>query len=211
MVESSMTEDLEDDAGLEVEASSSTDLEEPDLTDQSANRIAQLTEELKAAKDQHLRLAAEFENFRRRMDRQRAEWPQRARGEVVKVMLPVLDDFDRSLDAAAQVDVGGAAFSALREGVDLVLKNFWERLEKLGLSRIDAEGQPFNEELHEAIMQMPAPDGVDVGTVLKEVQRGYRMGALVLRHAQVIVAAVQEEDYESGSESENVPAEVEVQ
>ena len=209
MVKHMMTEELEDDAGLEATVAPVDDTEEADTA--SDDEIVRLTEALNTARDQHLRLAAEFENFRRRMDRQRAEWPQRARAEVVKAMLPMLDDFDRCLVAAAPVEDGEAAFTALREGVDLVLKNFWDRLAGFGLSRIDAQGQPFDEHLHEAIMQMPAPEGVDAGSVLQEVQRGYCMGELVLRHAQVIVAAQKEEVPEPSTASDEAPAKMELQ
>ena len=211
MVEPSSKEELDDNAGLQEEPAVPVETTEPMSAVESSDEFLQLSEELRAAKDQRLRIAAEFENFRRRMNRQRAEWPRRARADVVKAMLPVLDDFDRSLEAAESAEGGGAAFTALREGVDLVLKNFWERLEGFGLARIDAEGQPFDENLHEAIMQTPAPEGVGAGTVLQEVQRGYRMGELVLRHAQVIVAAPTGENSDVVNSPEDAAAKVEAQ
>ena len=108
------------------------------------------------------------------------------------MMLNVHDDFRRSLDASEQVEqqeTPGPAYKALKEGVDLVYQNFVEALKKLGVEYIEAVGQPFDEHLHEAMMQMPAPDGTAPGIVLQEIQRGYRLGNRVLRHSKVIVAA----------------------
>jgi molecular chaperone GrpE len=104
----------------------------------------------------------------------------------------VLDDFRRSLDAAEQVaeqSEGGAAYDALKTGVDLVYQNFSDVLQKIGVEYIEAVGQPFDENLHEALMQQPAPEGTAPGTVLAEIQRGYRLGDRVLRHSRVVVAS----------------------
>ena len=151
-----------------------------------------LAHELQQTKDQLLRQAAEFQNYRRRTEKERATWARRAQIQVIESMLTVLDDFRRSLDASEQVEqqeTPGPAYQALKEGVELVYKNFADALEKLGVEYIEAVGQPFNENLHEALMQMPAPDGTAPGVVVQEIQRGYRLGERVLRHSKVIVAA----------------------
>ena len=159
----------------------------------TADPAAPLAEELRKTKDQLLRQAAEYQNFRRRTERERAEWTQRARMPVLEAMLNVLDDFRRSLDASEQVEqqeeMPGPAYRALKEGVELVYQNFSEALTKLGVEYIEAVGRPFDEHLHEAMMQMPAPEGTAPGIVLQEIQRGYRLGDRVLRHSKVIVAA----------------------
>ena len=151
-----------------------------------------LARELDRAKDQLLRQAAEFQNYRRRTERERATLLERGRSEVITPLLDVLDDFRRSLEAAAQAEEkeqGGPAHQALRAGVELVYQNFSSALERLGVERIEAVGQPFDEHLHEAMMQQPAPEGTAPGTVLDEIQRGYRLGDRILRHARVVVAS----------------------
>ena len=152
----------------------------------------QLAAELQQTREQVLRQAAEFQNYRRRMEREYATQLQRGQIQVIEPMLNVLDDFRRSLDAAEQVaeqNEGGPAYDALKAGVELVYQNFSDVLKKLGVEYIEAVGQPFDENLHEALMQQPAPEGTEPGTVLAEMQRGYRLGDRVLRHSRVIVAA----------------------
>ena len=153
---------------------------------------AQLAQELQQTKDQLLRQAAEYQNYRRRTEKERADWIRRGQIPVIEAMLGVLDDFRRSLDASQQVEAQetpGPAYTALKEGVELVYSNFADALKKLGVETIEAEGKPFDENLHEALMQQPAPEGTAPGVVLQEIQRGYRLGDRVLRHTKVIVAA----------------------
>ena len=162
--------------------------EEEAPQEEPSDPLAECTEALSAEKDQRLRLAAEFANYRRRIDNQRVEWPVRARATVIKPLLPILDDLERSLDVAGQIETEDAAFLSLQSGVSLVYKNFVAELEKFGLKRIEAIGAPFDENLHEAVGQAPAVEGSASGTVLHESQTGYRLKDRVLRHAQVIVA-----------------------
>ena len=169
-----------------------TDEAMPPPPEEPIDPTEQLAEELRKTKDQLLRQAAEYQNFRRRTEKERAEWTPRARMPVIESMLDVLDDFRRSLDASEQVEqqeTPGPAYKALKEGVDLVYQNFVEALKKFGVEYIEAVGQPFDENLHEALMQMPAPEGTEPGIIVQEIQRGYRLGDRVLRHSKVIVAA----------------------
>ena len=140
-----------------------------------------LEQELAQTKDRLLRQMAEFQNFRRRMERERDQQFQFGQTKVLRPLLDVLDDFRRSLEAAEQVEAN--------QGVEMVYQKFNDELEKLGVEPIEAVGQPFDETLHDAMMQQPAPDDdTPEGTVLDELQRGYRLGDRVLRHAKVIVA-----------------------
>ncbi len=152
-----------------------------------AQDIERLTQELERTRDRLLRRAAELQNFRRRTEREKAEWHRRAQVKVIDSMVDVFDDFRRSLDAAEQSDV---SYESLKEGVDLVFRSFAEALKRFGVEALEAVGKPFDENLHEAVLQMPAPEGTEVGVVLQEIQKGYRIGDSVLRHAKVIVAAV---------------------
>jgi molecular chaperone GrpE len=158
--------------------------------DADAERLAA---EVKSLQDQLLRRAAEFQNYRRRTESELAVARTQGRGEAVETMLDVYDDLKRSLDAAevaAQDDESaGVAFDALLQGVELVFRKFTDALGALGVEKIAAVGEPFDETLHEAMLQQPADgDGVASGTVIAELQPGYRMGDRVLRHARVVVA-----------------------
>ncbi|MEM1055910.1 MAG: nucleotide exchange factor GrpE [Bacteroidota bacterium] len=160
---------------------------------EQAVEIERLRAENADLHDQLLRRAAEFQNFRRRQEQQRALNEGYARDALLAPFLDVYDDLRRSLDAAQrqakQEDEATPAFEALAEGVNLVFKKFSATLDRLGVERIEAVGQPFSEELHEAMMQQPAPDDDTApGTVLAELQPGYRIGDRILRHARVIVA-----------------------
>jgi len=144
--------------------------------------------------DQLLRRAAEFQNYRRRTETQLASARRDGIAEAAGPLLDVYDDLRRSLDAAAaaaeDAALGGVepSFDALRDGVELVHRKFGDALGALGIEEIAAAGHAFDEALHEAVMQQPAPAGVQPGTVIAELQRGYRMGDRVLRHARVVVA-----------------------
>ncbi|NNF57589.1 MAG: nucleotide exchange factor GrpE [Rhodothermaceae bacterium] len=157
-----------------------------------AQAKAALEAEVKDLNEQLLRRAAEFQNYRRRTDAELGTSVSRGRGEVVLALLDVYDDLRRSLDAAektAEQEPPGPAYDALHEGVELVYKKFSDILARFGVEPIEAVGQPFDEALHDAMMQQPAPDAETAsGTVLAEIQPGYRMGERVLRHAQVVVA-----------------------
>jgi molecular chaperone GrpE len=158
-----------------------------------AEEAERLRAEAKELQDQLLRRAAEFQNYRRRTEAELGQAAARGREEVVAALLDVYDDLRRSIDAAAraaqQEEAAGPAFDALRQGVELVYRKFGDALSRLGVEAIPAVGQPFDEHLHEAMLQQPAPGPETApGTVLAEVQPGYRMGERVLRHARVIVA-----------------------
>lgn len=153
--------------------------------------MASVQDELEEINEKYLRKAAEFENYRRRMDRETRRRYEAGKTDVVKAMLDVLDDMERSVDAAEdlkETQDAETAYESLRGGVDMVHRKFKDALAQIGVERIDAEGDTFDESLHEAMMQQPAPDDVEPGTVLNEVQKGYRMGDRVIRHSRVIVA-----------------------
>ncbi len=175
-----------------------------------ADEAERLRAEVKDLQDQLLRRAAEFQNYRRRTDQELGGAAARGREDVVTALLDVYDDLRRSIDAASRAaaqekeavamgkaagvdtsdaQTSGPAFDALRQGVELVYRKFGDQLNRLGVEAIDAVGQPFDENVHEAMLQQPAPNPETAsGTVLAEVQPGYRMGERVLRHARVIVA-----------------------
>lgn len=152
--------------------------------------LVETRKELDQLQDRFLRQAADFQNFRKRAVDERAFSVEIGRSQVALPVVDVLDDLRRSLEAFAKTsevpdEVSG---EALRDGVVLVYDKLEAELEKLGIKAMDVVGQPFDEELHDAMMQQPAPEGTAPGTVLAEVQKGYMIGDRVLRHARVVVA-----------------------
>ena len=140
---------------------------------------------LEAERDEYLndlqRVAAEFENYRKRAVREQADFATRATERLVKELLPVLDDLERALEAAAAHEE-----AKLEEGVQLVQRALAAALKREGLVEIAADG-PFDPHVHEALLSRPAEDA-EPGTVLEVLQKGYRLGDRVLRPARVIVA-----------------------
>lgn len=163
------------------------------------NELEDLQEERDELNDRLLRKTAEFENFRRRMDREKKRRHQAGKERVVELMLEVLDDFERSLDAAEDLEDSEdveSAYESLKGGVEMVFRKFQDQLQSLGVEPIEAEGKPFDEQYHEAMMRQPSGD-VEPGTVLQEIRKGYTMGDRVIRHSRVVVAAEPADDGES--------------
>ncbi|MGH3134288.1 MAG: nucleotide exchange factor GrpE [Gaiellaceae bacterium] len=134
-----------------------------------------------APDDSYLRLAADFDNYRKRVAREHAELSKRANERLLNELLPVLDDLERALEAADRHEE-----AKLVEGVKLVEKSLRKALEKEGLAEIATEG-PFDPHVHEALLTQ-VREGAEPGSVLEVVQRGYRVGDKVVRPARVIVA-----------------------
>ena len=147
-----------------------------ELESQLAEARAQVAE----YKDGWQRSVAEFQNYRRRMEADKAETYQTAVGSIIKRYLPVLDDLERALGARP-------ADLAWADGVELICRKLQSILEAEGLKRIEADGQKFDPNIHEAIAQEPA-EGVESGTVIGIVRNGYMLGERVIRPAIVRVA-----------------------
>ena len=134
-----------------------------------------------APDDSYLRLAADFDNYRKRVAREQVEWTSRANERLLNELLPVLDDLERALEAAAEHEE-----AKLEEGVRLVHRSLLGLVERHGLSEIEADGA-FDPHVHEALLAQPG-EGAEEGAVLQVLQKGYRLGDKVLRPARVIVA-----------------------
>jgi molecular chaperone GrpE len=139
--------------------------------------------EADAWKDRHLRLAAEYDNYRKRTAKERTETWQRAQAELVSRFADVLDDLSRF----AHIDPGETDAKTLHEGVELVERKIWKELESAGVTRIDQTGVPFDPNLHEAVTTQPAPKPELDHTVGQIVQPGYKMRDTLLRPARVVV------------------------
>ncbi len=144
-------------------------------------KIATLEREKKENWERYLRTAADLENFRKRQRRELDDARFEAKSKVLKEMLPVVDNLERAIEHASQHATG-----PIVEGVQLVLRQFLSAFERLDVSPIDAGGQAFDPNLHEAISQMESDQ--PPGTVVQVLQRGYRAGDRLLRPALVVVA-----------------------
>lgn len=177
----------------ETTESGATVAEETVAATEGDQEVESLKAELKETKDRLLRQVAEFQNYRRRTEQEKTMLFESGKAKVVQQMLEILDDFTRSVDASKQLEEqeeqSSERFEQLKQGIELVFDKFKNELSRLGVEPIEAKGQPFNEQEHEALMQQPAPDDTEPGTVLEEIQKGYRMGDKVLRHSRVVVAA----------------------
>jgi molecular chaperone GrpE len=130
-----------------------------------------------------LRKTAEFDNYRKRTDRQRSELSQQVAGDVLETLLPIVDDFERALQAEA-----GPGAETYRTGVELIYKQLQDLLAKRGVKTIEAVGQPFDPRFHQAITYESSPGRAE-GEVIEVVRRGYTLGDRLLRPAMVKVAS----------------------
>ena len=147
--------------------------------------IQKLIEERDSLQDRLLRRQAEFENYRKRADRERNEYVQSASAELVRELLNVLDSFDLAIRNASSE---GSAGEEMLRGLDLVYKQFLDTLGRFGLKAIEAKGQTFDPNFHQAISTVPS-DEVPENTVVEEFRRGYTLNGKLLRAAMVSVSA----------------------
>lgn len=148
------------------------------------NQLVDLQAQVEKEKKEYLFLAAEFDNYRKRTLKEKAEIIKNGGENVLKGLLPIVDDFERGLKAA---ESDSDAKSVL-EGMTLIYNKLIKYLESMGVKEMNSTGEPFNSDLHEAIAQVPAPSEDMKGKVLDTVQKGYMLNDKVLRHAKVAVA-----------------------
>jgi molecular chaperone GrpE len=187
-VKKEQTAEQEHEEGLVEKTAQYQDYEADELRELLVSRdeeLKELEEDLSEAQDSHLRKAAELENYRKRVQRERSMVYDKAKAKAIEDFLEVNDDLQRTLQAAEDLDVN----ETFMDGVMLVANKFKEVLDKHGVERIDEEGVPFNVDLHDAMMrQKPEDDDVDSDIVLNVVESGYRIGDRTIRHAKVIVS-----------------------
>jgi molecular chaperone GrpE len=151
------------------------------VSDQEQNNIDEPVEEVQETDDRLLRLAAEFDNYKKRAAREREQYVALANERLVKDLLPILDDLERALTAAEEHEE-----AQLEEGVRLVHRSLASLLERNGLTQIETDGK-FDPHVHEALLTQPA-ETKESGDVLDVIQKGYKLGDRVVRPARVIVA-----------------------
>ena len=149
-----------------------------------ADTVEALQRERQELRDRLLRGAAEFDNYRKRTDRERRDLSDAVAADLVRDLLPVVDDLERALAAAREP---GANATALRTGVELIHRQLLDAMRRRGVEPIESIGQDFDPSWHEAIASEPA-DGRRDGEVVAELRRGFRIGSRLLRPAQVRVA-----------------------
>lgn len=140
-------------------------------------------EAVEAQKKEYHYLMAEFDNFRRRSAQEKLELVDTAAKGVIKDLLPVVDDFERALEALSKAEGSEAA----KEGTELIYKKLVGTLKSKGLEEIEAVGKEFDTDEHEAVAQIPAPEEKLKGKVVEVVQKGYKLGGKVIRFAKVVI------------------------
>lgn len=156
-------------------------VEDPRSKDELLAEVDRLTQELQEANNRLLRTTADFDNFRKRTRQEKEELGQYATLKLIQEVLPVLDNFQLAL-AAETADA-----NSLKQGIEMVFRQFQSILEKAGVQSIEAVGQPFDPNVHEAVMQVQS-DEHEPGTVVEELRKGYMLYEKVVRPAMVKVA-----------------------
>lgn len=163
-----------------------TEEESEELT--SEQKLEKELEEAKKTieeqKDKYLRLSAEFDNYRKRTMKEKAELIKNGGEKAISAILPILDDLERALQNMQKAD----NVQSMYEGLDLIFQKFHKVLAQEGLQKMEPVGETFDTDYHEAIALVPAPDEAQKGKVLDCVQTGYKLNDKVIRHAKVVVA-----------------------
>jgi molecular chaperone GrpE len=159
------------------------DPQKTQTNEDSIDPIKKIQDELAEAKDKYIRLYAEFDNFRRRSSKEKLEMIQSANEQLLKALLPVMDDFERAEKAFKERN------DKESEGFFLIQNKFKKVLDQYDIKPMDAQGKDFNPDLHEAITQVPAPHEKLKGKVIDVVEKGYLLNDKVIRFAKVVVGS----------------------
>lgn len=147
------------------------------------SEIEALQKELTASQDKYLRLAAEFDNYRKRTLREKTELIQTAGESLLKDMLPLVDDFERGLDVIDKSD----DMKAVQEGIELIYNKLKDFLASKGVKEIKAMNEPFDADWHDAVTNIPAPSPSMKGKIVDVIQKGYVLHDKVMRYPKVVV------------------------
>ena len=176
-----------------VEESELEEKPDEEIIEEYKNKVQEL-------EDRHLRLAAEFENYKKRMARQFEDIIKSSGEKIIIPILEVIDNFERALEAVTN----GTDFTALHEGMELTYQQLYEILKKEGVEPIKAVGETFDPNLHEAMMQVESDEYPD-GVIAEEISRGYKLNGRVIRFSKVAVSA-QKSDKEEDKKDESEQA-----
>ena len=151
--------------------------------DETADALAEAQKQAAEAQDKYLRLAAEFDNYRRRTSKEKLDLVKSAGEDILKGMLPVLDDCERAIKQLEQTE----ASTFEKEGTGLIYNKLLSYMKSCGLEEIEVVGKEFDTDFSEAVAQLPVEDSKQKGTVLEVIQKGYTLGGKVIRFAKVVV------------------------
>ena len=152
--------------------------------EKTAKELEETKQALEDYKDKYLRLSAEFDNYRKRTMKEKAELIKNGGEKAISAILPILDDLERALQNMQKAE----DVKAMYEGIDLIHQKFLKNLGNEGLEKMNPVGEAFDTDFHEAIALVPAPEEAQKGKVLDCVQTGYKLNDKVIRHAKVVVA-----------------------
>lgn len=158
--------------------------EETNAEEQENTELAEARKNIEELNDKYLRLSAEFDNYRKRTLKEKAELIKNGGEKAITAILPILDDLERAVKAPDTSD----EVKAMREGVELIYNKFLKVLGQEGLQKMETDGADFDTDYHEAIALVPAPSEDQKGKILDCVQTGYKLNDKVIRHAKVVVA-----------------------
>lgn len=169
----------------EVDAEAAKEMAQEELTKEEAleKELADTKAQLEKEKKEYLFLMAEFDNFRKRTVKEKSEIIKNAAENVLKGLLPIVDDFERGLEASAKSDDP----ASVRQGMELIYQKLVKFLAANGVKPIESNGKPFDAEYHEAIAMVPVTDESQKGIVIDTPSKGYTINDKVLRHAKVAV------------------------
>ncbi len=151
-------------------------------TSEDSNEVDTLKQQLEEMKDKYMRLFAEFENYKRRTLKEKAEWFRTAAEDTMSALLPILDDFDRARKFSKENND-----EAWNEGIELLYQKLYSTLKGKGLEQMESNGEVFDPEMHNAITEIPAPSEDLKGKVVDTVEKGYRLNDKIIRHPKVVV------------------------
>ncbi len=155
--------------------------------EQPKDEFSQLKEEVGKLNDKYLRLFSEFDNYKKRTAKEKATIISQAGSDVLKDILPVVDDLERALEANKKIESDDETVESLKQGFELIHHKLLTVLESKGVKPMDSKGEEFNTDYHEAMTRMPAPSEDMKGKVVEVVEKGYWLKDSVLRYAKVVV------------------------
>ena len=152
-------------------------------TDEVKTKIQELETRYQDINDKYLRLSAEFDNFRKRTLKEKADLTKFAGEDLLVSLLPVMDDFDRALQSMDSAE----NMESLKEGIMLIYNKFSEFFKQRGIQEIESKNKAFDTDLHEAITKIPAPEKKLKGKVVDVIEKGYALNGKVVRYSKVVV------------------------
>jgi len=151
--------------------------------DDKTAQIEELGEKLAEISDKHIRLQAEFDNYRKRTLNEKIELMKSGGADLLEALLPMMDNFERAIDAGTKTD----DIKAVREGIDLIYNSFKDFFIKNGIKEMDSKGKEFDTDFHEALTKIPAPSDNLKGKVVDVIEKGYLHNGKIMRFAKVVV------------------------